>query len=100
MIHLDSDKWQQAIIMEHQSIQDAGVWEIYDKALPPVRIAINSRWVFTGKLNAAGSVERYKARLVIKGYWQIAGIDYEKTCNQVRLPTSRHCPCCEPRPPP
>jgi len=34
--------------------------------LPTGRKAINSRWVFTVKLNADGSVERYKARLVVK----------------------------------
>ena len=30
------------------------------------------------KLNADGSIERYKARLVIKDYSQLAGIDYEE----------------------
>src|SRR4029077_10492600 len=35
--------------------------------------------VFTVKLNSDGSVERYKARLVVKGYSQIASIDYEET---------------------
>ena len=79
MTSLDSDKWQQAIIAEYQSIVDAGVWQVYDrKDLPKERKAINSRWVFTVKLNSDGFVERYKARLVVKGYSQVAGIDYEE----------------------
>jgi len=80
MFSLDSDKWQQAIIAEHQSIIDAGVWEVHDRQdLLQERKAVNSRWVFTVKLNTDGSIERYKARLVVKGYSQIAGIDYAKT---------------------
>ena len=80
MQSLDSNKWQQAIIEEHQSIIDAGVCEVFDKKdLPNERKPINSKWVFTVKLNSDGSVERYKARLVVKGYSQIAGIDYEET---------------------
>ena len=69
MQSLDYDKWQQAIYEEHQSIIDAGVWEVFDQTdLPSERKAINSKWVFTVKL----------ARLVVKGYSQIAGIDYEE----------------------
>src|SRR5258705_8186489 len=80
MSSLDSDKWQEAIIAEHQSIVDAGTWEVHErKDLPSGRKAINSQWVFKVKLNADGSIERYKARLVIKGYSQLASIDYEET---------------------
>ena len=44
MSSLDSDKWQEAIIAEHQSIVDAGTWKVYKrKELPSGRKAINSR---------------------------------------------------------
>ena len=84
MASLDSDKWQEAMIAEHQSIVDAGTWKVYDrKDLPSGWKAINSRWVFKVKLNADGLIEYYKARLVIKGYLQLAGIDYEETFSPV-----------------
>ena len=35
------------------------------------------------KLNADGSSEHYKARLVVKGYLQLAGIDYEESFTPV-----------------
>ena len=35
-------------------------------------------WIFTIKHKANGFVDRYKARLVTKGYTQTYGIDYEE----------------------
>lgn len=45
--------------------------------LPSGRKAIPCKWVFKRKLTADGQIERYKARLVIKGFHQKHGIDYE-----------------------
>jgi len=42
------------------------------------RKAINSHSVFIVKWNADGSVEYYKARVIINGYLQIVSIDYEE----------------------
>ena len=37
------------------------------------------RWVYTLKCKADGSLERYKARLVARGYTQTHRIDYQET---------------------
>ena len=44
--------------------------------LPLGKRVINSKWVYKIKLKADGSLERYKARMVIRGNTQKEGIDY------------------------
>ena len=34
------------------------------------------KWVFRIKKNAAGEIDKYKARLVARGFTQIYGVDY------------------------
>ena len=36
---------------------------------------IGVKWVFKPKLKAYGSINKYRARLVVKGYAQIFGVD-------------------------
>lgn len=40
--------------------------------------AIGCRWILTVKLNGNGHIDRYKARVVAKGYIQRYGIDYQE----------------------
>jgi hypothetical protein len=51
-----------------------GTWTLED--LPP---AIPLRWVFRIKRDAKGKFEKYKCRIVVKGYSQIAGLDFSGT---------------------
>ena len=44
--------------------------------VPAGKKSIPCKWAFKRKLHADGTIERYKARLVIKGFYQRAGIDY------------------------
>jgi hypothetical protein len=65
-----------------------GTWSY--AALPSGRSALPCKWVFKRKLNADGSLERYRARLVLKGFRQRYGIDYDAVfAPVVRMSTVR-----------
>jgi hypothetical protein len=61
---------------ELQSIEENNSWSLTE--LPSGRCAIGLKWVFKVKKNQLGEVVRHKARLVVKGYAQQQGIDYEE----------------------
>jgi transposase InsO family protein len=74
----DQAQWRVAIQKEYSSLIKNGTWTEVDK-LPNGRKALPTKWVFKIKLNSAGNIERYKARLVVKGFKQIEGLDYTET---------------------
>jgi hypothetical protein len=48
------------------------------------------KWVFTIKTIVDGSIERFKARLVVQGFSQASGLDYNETfALTVRMDTLR-----------
>ncbi|RVW98030.1 Retrovirus-related Pol polyprotein from transposon RE2 [Vitis vinifera] len=70
-------KWKEAIDEEMKALYKNDMWDIVD--LPKGKHPIGCKWVFTIKYKADGSIERYKARLVSKGYTQTYRIDYQET---------------------
>ena len=54
-----------------------GIWEL--TPLPKNYQSVGCKYVFCTKRDASGNVMRYKARLVVKGYSQVAGIDFNET---------------------
>lgn len=69
--------WRQAMKVELAALDKTGTWTIVD--LPPNIKPIGCKWVYKIKHNSDGSIERFKARLVSKGYNQIKGFDYSDT---------------------
>jgi hypothetical protein len=53
------------------------VWHLVER--PSDRTVIGTRWVFRNKLDDLGIIVRNKARLVVQGYNQQEGIDYDET---------------------
>ncbi|KAH9802383.1 hypothetical protein KPL71_001364 [Citrus sinensis] len=74
---LKDPKWKAAMNDEMRSLQKNQTWELVD--LPPGKKPMGCRWIYTIKYKADGSIERYKARIVAKGYTQTYGIDYTDT---------------------
>ena len=58
---------------EMTTLQKNQTWMLV--SLPEGKSKVGCKWVFSIKHKAYGSVERYKTRLVAKGYTQTYGID-------------------------
>ena len=79
-------EWVEAINGEYQSIMKNDVWDIVPK--PEGKSIVSSKWIFKINHAADGSIEKYKARFVARGFSQKKGIDYEETFAPVAQYTS------------
>lgn len=74
-------EWKQAMDAEMNSLMENETWNLVK--LPPGKIALPNKWVFKRKTNQQGEVMQYKARLVIKGYAQKKGVDFQEVYSPV-----------------
>ena len=70
-------KWEHAMEAEFQSLQKNHTWTLYN--LPIGKKPISCKWVYKLKYKADGTLDKYNAHLVARGFSQKEGIDYEET---------------------
>ena len=85
----DVETWKLAMLEELWGIEQNEVWR--ESPLPLDQKALGTKWVLTIKRDAQGNIERFKARLIVQGFGQEFGFDYDETyapvirINNVRL---------------
>lgn len=70
--------------LEYDALQANNTWTLQDR--PPGSRIITGKWVFKHKWNPDGTLDRYKARWVIRGFNQRPGIDFGETFSPVVKP--------------
>ena len=68
-------EWVEAMEEEYQSITKNGVWDIVPKL--ENKSVVSSNWMYKIKHATDGSIKKYKARFVARGFSQKEGIDYD-----------------------
>lgn len=78
--HKDKIEWMKAMQEEMNSLQKNDTYDLVE--LPKGRKALKNKWVF--KLKKDGDkLVKYKARLVVKGFGQKRGIDFDEIFSPV-----------------
>ena len=73
----NSQEWLKAMEIELKDLEAQNTWSLVTK--PKDRKILKGKWVYKTKLNPDNSINKYKARWVIKGFLQKPGLDYFET---------------------
>jgi len=70
-------RWVQSMLDEISALKNRGVWRVVQT--PKGKRLIKSKFVYRVKRNWTGKIEKQKSRLVVQGFSQREGVDYDET---------------------
>jgi hypothetical protein len=83
---LTDPNWRSAMEQEYSALIGNHTWDLLPRQ--PHCNVVTGKWVFKHKFKADGSLERYKARWVLRGFTQRPGMDFSETFSQVVKPAT------------
>jgi hypothetical protein len=79
--HTKEKEFREAQLVELDALKKRNCWTVVKR--PKGRKVVGTRWVFDVKFNPDGTIRKYKARFVVKGYSQVKGVDFDETYSPV-----------------
>ncbi|CAI7880360.1 unnamed protein product [Closterium sp. NIES-54] len=81
-------EWREAMDTKIKALESRDTWVLVHRATIKGRRILSGKWVFRVKTVANGTIERFKARWVVRGYDHRHGIDFDQTFAPVNRHTS------------
>lgn len=78
--------WLTAMWDEYSALMSNGTWTLVPR--PPGAHLITGKWIFGDYLKPDGSLDRYKAHWVVRGFSECPGLDYDETFSPVVKPAT------------
>ncbi|CAI7889698.1 unnamed protein product [Closterium sp. NIES-53] len=80
------EKWREAMDRELKALEERNTWKVVPASVARNKTILTGKWVFHIKTKADGTIEKFKARWVVRGFDQEQGRDFIETF----APVSRH----------
>uniref|UniRef100_A0A453IHG4 Reverse transcriptase Ty1/copia-type domain-containing protein n=1 Tax=Aegilops tauschii subsp. strangulata TaxID=200361 RepID=A0A453IHG4_AEGTS len=74
------------MLKEFGALVANGTWSLVPR--PSCAHVVSGKWIFKHKFHSDGSLARYKARWMVRGYSQQPGIDFDETFSPMVKPAT------------
>ncbi|CAI7848493.1 unnamed protein product [Closterium sp. NIES-53] len=82
------EKWREAMDRQLKALQDRNTWKIVPIEVARNKTILTGKWVFRAKTKADGTIDKFKASWVVRGFDQEHGRDFTETFASVSRHTS------------
>lgn len=83
----EKENYLEAMKVEVSTLNKLNTWKLVPRPNNP-KLVLKGRWVLTKKFKANGTLDKYKARWVVKGFLQVYGVNYNETFASTSKPNT------------